>query len=456
MPRVSHQSSMAAALLAIGLAFNPWTIGYVATEDGGIDQAEIVAAILFFDALCVLGALQLRAGWVASFLWGRRVGVPTATLVVGLVAGVMAGSYWGIALYNESHHHEEVVGAAHQQATPEQQQWAENFYRRSLAAALKNGWFDIDKALAQGFQADRVNRTHFPNLTYMFDDVILDPERPEWLVYDDSPNGKVLMALMFFPRTLEEVGPTPGGPLAQWHYHPFEHSRCAVQGLWTVGNTDRNGQCAEGIPVMRSPEMLHVWFIDHPLGRFTEMKIVPEYWQDDAFDVKRLHPIAVHFAIGLFVMAVLIDLAAFATGKQQYHWVGWVNLAIAVVAAYAAVAAGMTAEANLRPTHEAHQVLDLHRRLGFASLGLIVLLAAWRFRLRGGFPRRGAAALYIFVSLAGMGAISGAGYYGGEMVYEHGAGVRVIDRFTRERYWKLVNDVYRKSSAPLAAPPAHH
>ena len=40
----------------------------------------------------------------------------------------------------------------------------------------------------------------------------------------------------------------------------------------------------EGEPVMRTPEMLHVWFIDHPLGRYTEMKIVPDIWQDDAFE----------------------------------------------------------------------------------------------------------------------------------------------------------------------------
>jgi uncharacterized membrane protein len=283
--------------------------------------------------------------------------------------------------------------------------------------------------------------------------VILDPERPEWLVYDDSPDGKVLMALMFFTRRLEDVGPTPAGALAQWHYHPYVSPRCAIEGLWTVAHAVENGECAEGVPVMRTPEMFHVWFIDHPLGTFTEMKIVPEYWQEEGFDFRGLHPIVVHFAIALFVIAVALDLLALATGRRDYHRASWLNLACAAVAAAAAVGTGMTAEVLLKPTHEAHQTLDVHRLLGFTSLGTILLLSAWRFVLRGDFPQRAAAA-YVVLSLAGLGAIGGTGYYGGEMVYTHGAGVRAIDTFARERYWKQVRDVYRNPANGVLLPAA--
>jgi hypothetical protein len=48
------------------------------------------------------------------------------------------------------------------------------------------------------------------------------------------------------------------------------------------------------------------------------------------------------------------------------------------------------------------------------------------------------------VSLAGLLAISGAGYYGGELVYEHGAGVRALDRFARQRYFDQVREIYRR------------
>ena len=289
-------------------------------------------------------------------------GALRAAAVVGLL---VAGGYWRIATYNERHNHITLVATGHEHVSPEQQQWGEDFYQRSLTAALKNGWFDIDKAFAQGFQADRINGTHYPNLQNMFDDVILDPERPEWLIYYDTPDGKMLMGFMYFTRELYEVGPTPAGPLAQWHFHPYVTPRCAVKGLWTVGRPDGNGVCAEGIPVSRTPEMFHVWFVDHPLGRFTEMNIVPETWEENWFNAATLHPISVHFAIALFVIAVLLDLVAIVTGRREYHRVAWVNLALAAVATVAAVTAGMTAELALKPTHEAHQTLDTHKLLAF-------------------------------------------------------------------------------------------
>lgn len=451
MRRISaqHRSRFGVTLIIGGLVLNPWLIGYLVADDRSL-QIDYFAANLLFSVGCILGGLQLLWRWVEPLSWGRQVGLIRGVTVVGLFAFVVAGSYWRIVTYNSAHNHV-LVPSEHEHAG--QQQWAEDFYQRSLAAARKHGWFDIDKALAQGFQADPINGTHFPNQQYMFDDVILDPERPEWLVYSDSPDGKVLMALMFFTRELEEVGPTPAGAIAQWHYHTYKDVRCAIKGLWTVSKADEKGQCAEGIPVTRTPEMLHVWFIDHPLGRFTEMNVVSEYWQEQGFDLRTLHPMTVHFAIALFMIAVLLDLTAVVTSKRQYHWAAWINLVLAAIAAVAAVGTGMTAEVLLKPTHEAHQTLDVHKLLGFGSLAGIVLLSMWRFTLRGNFPQK-AASLYIVLSLAGVGLVGGASYYGGEMVYRHGAAVRAIDQFARERYWQQIRDVYRKEPGVVVGGPS--
>jgi uncharacterized membrane protein len=195
--------------------------------------------------------------------------------------------------------------------------------------------------------------------------------------------------------------------------------------------------------------MLHVWFMDHPLGRWTEMKIVPDYRADENFPLLRLHPMTVHFAIALFVVAVLLDGAAVVARKPQYHAAAWINLTLGVLAATAAVTAGMTAETSVRVSHDVHQTLDTHKLLGFSGFGIILLLCAWRFALRGRFPQRSAAALYCVLSLAGLGAIGGAGYYGGELVYNHGVGVRAIDTFTRETYWKRVQEVYRQAPSEV-------
>ena len=449
-----HRFRIGVALVIAGVLLNPWLIGYLATDDGSISRQRLFAAILLVSAACVLGGLQLLFRWVDAASTKRPVGFHKGAVVVGLLSLAIAGTHWRIVSYQSGHNHTTLVTAAHEQATAEQEKWTEDFYQRSLAAAQKNGWFDIDNALAQGFQRDRVNASHYPNLDYMFDDVMLDPERPEWLVYDDSPDGKVLMALMFFTRTLDEVGPTPGGPIARWHYHPYETPRCAIKGLWTVGRPDNHGRCAEGIPVMRTPEMLHVWFMDHPLGRWTEMKIVPDYRADKNFPVARLHPMAVHFSIALFVVAVLLDGVALVGKKPQYHWPASINLTLALVAATATVVAGMTAEVAVRVSHEVHQTLDVHKLLGFSGFGIVLLLCAWRFALGGQFPQR-AALLYCVLSLAGLGVIGGAGYYGGELVYNHGVGVRAIDTFTRETYWKRVQAVYRQAPGEVFEHSSH-
>jgi uncharacterized membrane protein len=143
---------------------------------------------------------------------------------------------------------------------------------------------------------------------------------------------------------------------------------------------------------------------------------------------------------------VLLDIVALVAGRPRLHYVAWINLVLAAVAAVGAVAAGMTAEVLLRPTHEAHETLDLHKAFGFGSLAAVVLLTAWRFALQGRFPQK-AALVYVLLSLAGVGVIGAAGFFGGEMVYRHGAGVRFVDQFTRERYWRLVDEVYRQQPA---------
>jgi uncharacterized membrane protein len=432
-------------LIATGLLFNPWLLGYLIADDGSIGSPAMFDGILLFSIACVLGGAHLLVGWVNLLVHRRPVHWAKAAAIVLGIAALVAATHWRLSTYRMSHGHTMEVHAEHQHATPEQEQWARDFYQRSLDAAIKNGWFDINNALAQGFQADRINGTHFPHLQYMFDDVLLDPERPEWLVYDDSPNGKVLMALMFFTRRLDEAGPTHGGPIAQWHFHPYSRPRCAVKGLWTIGYTDDDGTCAEGEPVTRTPEMLHVWFMDHPLGNWTSMKIVPDYREDEQFDVARLHPFAVHFAIALFMIAVLLDGAGMVSRNARFHWAAWLNLSLAGLATLLAVGAGITAEMTLTPTAEIRSAVQAHKLWSFSGMGVVGVLVLWRLFLGGAFPRRWMAVPYVAATLAGVVLIGGASYRGNELVYRHGAGVRAMDTFLREAYWNRVHNVYRPS-----------
>ena len=133
------------------------------------------------------------------------------------------------------------------------------------------------------------------------------------------------------------------------------------------------------------------------------------------------------------------------TGRREYHRVAWINLVLAAVATggrYRRNDGRAGAEADPRGAPDTRHP----QLLAFTSLGGIVLLAAWRYACadssRNG--RRPVPALS-----PRCGAIGGAGYFGGEMVYEHGAGVRTVDRFARNRYWKQVEEMYRNRPAAL-------
>src|SRR5262249_39751785 len=118
---------------------------------------------------------------------------------------------------------------------------------------------------------------HCTNKAFVADDHLLDPERPEFLMYYDTPKGKRLAGYMYLVRTPEERGPQVGGPLTVWHYHVWRAPLCLLHGLLVVGKPEQEGRCASGIPARRSPEMLHVWFLDHPKGPFsTDMLLTPD------------------------------------------------------------------------------------------------------------------------------------------------------------------------------------
>lgn len=171
-------------------------------------------------------------------------------------------------------------------ATDGQRRAAEALRRRSLEAAERNGWFVYEKALLSGYHQMAGDTHHYVNEEYVLDDRLLDPARPEFLMYYDTPAGKRLAGYMFLVRTPEEQGPQIGGPETVWHFHIWAEPYCLLDGLFVVTSPDEAGRCERGAPATRSPEMLHVWFVEHPMGPFgTRMKlpesVIEELARDD-------------------------------------------------------------------------------------------------------------------------------------------------------------------------------
>ncbi len=88
--------------------------------------------------------------------------------------------------------------------------------------------------------------THYLNPAYQRDGEILDPARPEALVYANTSEGPVLLGAMYVMPEPGDPGPQIGGCLTQWHAH-------SLRGWET-------------------PEMMHVWSADIPGGAFSELR----------------------------------------------------------------------------------------------------------------------------------------------------------------------------------------
>ena len=158
--------------------------------------------------------------------------------------------------------------------TQNQQRMADQLYEDSRASADRNGWFEYEQGIADGYTLTAGDvGSHYVNYDFVFDDVFLDPERPEFLMYFDTPGGKILGGFMFMVPIGEE-GPQIGGPLTIWHFHIFAGHTCILRGRIAIGRAE-NGECEKGEPFPKSPEMIHVWLQDHPGGRFASPMNIP-------------------------------------------------------------------------------------------------------------------------------------------------------------------------------------
>lgn len=157
--------------------------------------------------------------------------------------------------------------------TAKQESEANELIERTRAAAERHGWTSYDKAIEDGFYPMMGISDHYVNDEYANDGRILDPDRPEFLMYYDTDEGKVLSGIMYVMPGIGLRGPQIGGPQTIWHYHVMP-AACYVNGI-AVERPDEDGNCSRGVKSELSPEMVHVWFIDRKNGPFSSAMIPP-------------------------------------------------------------------------------------------------------------------------------------------------------------------------------------
>ncbi|WP_330926617.1 hypothetical protein [Candidatus Sororendozoicomonas aggregata] len=155
----------------------------------------------------------------------------------------------------------------------QQQQKADTFKHSVMEAAYSNGWDNIEQARADGFtNSPPLDFLHYANPQYTRDNETLNPEKPEFLMFYPSNNGLVLAGAMFLTTAHYDKGQQLGGVNTLWHFHTSYQAYCFRDNLMV--EFEASGQC-DGTASRRSPEMLHVWFVDHPKGDYATDMCLP-------------------------------------------------------------------------------------------------------------------------------------------------------------------------------------
>ena len=207
------------------------------------------------DVVSFLVAVALAVLTVPSLALALEEAPPTGHGGHGAHAGQAAEG-------NHADHHDPTS-----EATAEERAAADR-----LLAATREGtarFADFDVAAADGYvQATSfafygLRAAHFFNPAYTRDGNLLNPRRPETLMYLKGNDGTLELIGVMYTAPAGE-GPLVGGPITPWHAHP---DLCGARGGLVLMNAD--GACPPGAFPLDF-EMLHVWLTDVPGGPFAD------------------------------------------------------------------------------------------------------------------------------------------------------------------------------------------
>ncbi len=160
--------------------------------------------------------------------------------------------------------------------TPQQQAAAENLVAINVIRLPQ--WADYHTAEAAGFHSigdGATGHEHFINWNWINDDVALDPDHPESLVYVPQPDGskKLVSAMYMLPDTVKLADvPNIGGPLMQWHIHDNLCFTTDPVAPVVAGITNSTGSCPGGLTKLRPAPMIHVWIVPNKCGPFAALE----------------------------------------------------------------------------------------------------------------------------------------------------------------------------------------
>jgi hypothetical protein len=163
----------------------------------------------------------------------------------------------GIILRPQADHHPTAEQVAAAQALADATMAGTTRYAR-LQDAIDAGY--VLPANAKGTDV------HMENPKFKQDGQVLNPERPETLVYAIEGGRATLLGVVYVMERAGVPAPQPGGPITRWH----AHNLCLTALLPGFGIVSPFGTCPQLSLNLTTPEMMHVWVVGNPTGPFAE------------------------------------------------------------------------------------------------------------------------------------------------------------------------------------------
>jgi len=263
--------------LAASVGWRPWRfassallvatiLGYLIYIGIGLEGPDQVGVATKLVELVALGLVLVPVGGEPK---KSRRGLRWTALgvVLPMLTVMTASTAWVVSFARPDARHVHdgaLLQATNALPTQEQREAANRLYAETKAAILP--YQDSRKAFVAGYRPgdpSNMPSTHWMNQAYVNAGYVMDPRRPQGLVYANSKHGPVLLGAMFEMKNLGQFGSDPGGPLTAWHQHEnicftpfgFEFSFMTPFATCPVGAID----------ISVSP-MLHVWIVDNPKG----------------------------------------------------------------------------------------------------------------------------------------------------------------------------------------------
>lgn len=141
-----------------------------------------------------------------------------------------------------------------------------------------------------------------------------------------------------------------------------------------------------------------------------------------AKELINIHPLFVHFPIALLLSAIAFYLLGILFRRESLLGTGKWTLFAGTLSAVITVWTGLQAAGTVAHGGDTHQIMMAHQYLGFAVLGISIILSAWVLFTKADLPQKGKKIFFIALVLLGFVIIQQSDL-GGRMVFLNGVGV---------------------------------